>query len=122
MSQHMTMWYAVMTQPPVEKRGNHDYVVDETLRLCFVAPTPMKAWEQENGTDHLSSGSCADLIEAKNSAVHIHANGLQRLTNDQEMFGRYFPTGPPIGDSGRSYAGYAGCLGRSTEGVYDIVD
>jgi hypothetical protein len=112
----------VIVAAPNRLRHFHDYTLDLTLRLLFVAHSPTKARGQQNGADHLFSGTCADLLKAKDGAVCMLANGLQGVTDQQEMFGRDFLAGPPIDDGRRSYAGHAGCFGRSTEGVYDIIN
>ena len=89
--------------------------------LCLIPPTPIKAaGEPKNGNCH--SVSCANLVETKHSAIGALAKGLQRVRDQHEMFRRDFLAGPPIDDGGRPYASHASCFGRSTEGVYDIVN
>ena len=99
----------------------HKFVVDRTYWLRNGGGTPSGGCQ--NGRDHsLPATSCACLVETEHSAIGALSKGLQRLRDQHEMFRRDFLAGPPIDDGGRSYACHASCFGRSTEGVYDIVN
>ena len=97
-----------------------NFVVDRTQRLRNYVPATCGG--TQNGEDHSISRTCAKLAEAENGAIGALANGLQRVADQYEMFRRDFLARPPINDGGRSYASHTGCFGRSTEGVYDIVN
>ena len=104
-------------------RQTYESALDQPLRLRSAIFSPQAGdGGVQNGCYSSVQGTCAKLAEAKNGTIGALADGLQRVRDQHEMFRRDFLAGPPIDDGGRSYASHAGCFGRATEGVYDIVN
>jgi len=66
--------------PKSNSRHIYKTAIDPTHRLrnCLSAPSGGYG----NGDSCTVSGSYADLVEAKDSAINAHANGLKSLAND----------------------------------------
>lgn len=119
---------AVICNPRVAQKAQrklfhrvvHKFVVDRTnrLRKCGASPYGGK----KNGNNSALSGSCAGLVKSEHAAIDFLASSFQSLANPQEVLRWDFLARAPIDDGGRPYPGHAGCLGRSTEGAYDIVN